>query len=451
MNARDPAGASVETADVVPVRPRSVVHGAVAAAGGIAFLASVAIVVLLEPFAHFVVPSALFVLGCTATVILALDFFWQRVYRRASTGLDFESDDPSWPRTFTKLAGLCVTLGLVAIAYRLLPQYRTGFFGDYWHALTLLAIPWAILAVPYFYFVDRKMAVPRDGYWHMAALVALRFREVDRGIVVQHLLGWAVKAFFLPLMWGFLCDDIRWLFLFGTQDVTNPWKAYDIAYRLIYLADVGIGTLGYITAFRLADTHIRSTEPTLLGWVVALACYDPLWSAVTYRYLSYGTGHSWSSWLAYHPYLAVLWGGGILALSAVYVWATVIFGARFSNLTNRGVITNGPFRFTKHPAYLSKNLSWWMLSVPFLPIDNGWDTIPRCAMLLGVNFIYFMRAKTEEWHMARDPDYVRYALWIEEHGLFRFVRRVPLLAHVGFRRPAPPGIGTPGGTPLRVD
>ena len=120
------------------------------------------------------------------------------------------------------------------------------------------------------------------------------------------------------------------------------------------------------------------------------------------------------------------------------MWATVIFGARFSNLTHRGIITNGPYRFTKHPAYLAKNLTWWMIAVPFLPVDNWSDTLPRCAMLLGVNLIYYMRAKTEEWHLARDADYVRYALWIEKHGLFRFLRRVPVVRRLGFHAPADP-------------
>ena len=171
-----------------------------------------------------------------------------------------------------------------------------------------------------------------------------------------------------------------------------------------------------------------------LGWIVALACYPPFWPAVSF-YLRYDTGYAWGAWLAYHPYLYVVWGTAILALEAVYVWATVIFGAHFSNLTNRGIITNGPYRFTKHPAYIAKNLTWWMIAVPFLPRDNLWDTLPRCAMLLGVNFIYYMRAKTEEWHLARDPDYVRYALWIEEHGLLRFLRRVPVVRRLGFRAP----------------
>ena len=39
-------------------------------------------------------------------------------------------------------------------------------------------------------------------------------------------------------------------------------------------------------------------------------------------------------------------------------------------------------------------------------------------MLLGVNGIYYMRAKCEERMLMDDPVYRQYAEWIAEHGLF---------------------------------
>ena len=420
--------------------PRSAVHAAVAGVAAIAFLASLAFVVAVRPFAHEAVPSAMLVIGLTTIAIFAVDIGWQRVHLRPSTGLDYRYDDPSWSRTLVKYVGLLASVGLVGAAYLLLPQYHDGSFGDYFHALRLVALPWAIVALPYFHFVDRHMREPRDGYWHMGQLAMLRFRAVDRRVIVQHLLGWAIKGFFMALMWTFLCDDLRWLFLFDFGSLASFPNAFQFLLRAIYLFDVGIGTLGYAMAFRVTDTHIRSAEPTMLGWIVALACYPPFWSTVTYRYLPYGTGYEWTAWLAHRPWLYAVWGSGILVLSGIYVWATVIFAARFSNLTNRGIITNGPYRFTKHPAYIAKNLSWWMISVPFMPRDTLWDALPRCAMLLAVNFIYYMRAKTEEWHLANDPEYVRYALWIERHGWLRFFRRAPIIGRpmFGFRAPAVP-------------
>ena len=48
--------------------------------------------------------------------------------------------------------------------------------------------------------------------------------------------------------------------------------------------------------------------------------------------------------------------------------------------------------------------------------------------------IYLLLPKTEEWHLSRDADYVRYAMWIYQHGLFRFLRRLPVLNRLAFRQ-----------------
>ena len=99
--------------------------------------------------------------------------------------------------------------------------------------------------------------------------------------------------------------------------------------------------------------------------------------------------------------------------------ATVVFGIRFSNLTYRGVLTNGPYRFTRHPAYLSKNLFWWCSVMPFLVTSgSAVDAIRNTFFLLVVNGIYYWRARTEEAHLlAEDPKYREYYDWMEENGL----------------------------------
>lgn len=415
--------------------PRSATHPAVAASGVIAFLGAIVALRLLRPFDDDVLHSAMFVIAVTTAAIFAVDLGWQKVHLRASTGLDLEHDDPSWPRTFVKFAGLLASIALVALAYCLVPEYHGDLYGNYRDFLRLLIVPWIALAIPYIYWVDRRMRQPRDGYWQMGMLVTMRWNALDRGVLVQHLLGWTIKGYFLALMFSYMCGDLKWLLLFDFGSLTAFASIYEFAYRFVFFLDVGIATLGYLMSFRLTDTHLRSAEPTLLGWAVTLACYEPFWSLVGRRYLPYDTGYPWGAWLAYRPALYAAWGSAILALSAIYVWATVSFGARFSNLTHRGIITSGPYRWTRHPAYLAKNLSWWMISVPFMPRGDVGETIARCAMLLGVNLLYYLRAKTEERHLSRDPAYVQYALWVEQHGLLRFVKRLPLLRHLAYRPP----------------
>ena len=73
------------------------------------------------------------------------------------------------------------------------------------------------------------------------------------------------------------------------------------------------------------------------------------------------------------------------------------------------IITSGPYRFTKHPAYLCKNLSWWLISMPFMLSSTWQDSLRHCAMLLLANAVYYWRAKTEEKHLLSDHNYQAYA------------------------------------------
>lgn len=148
---------------------------------------------------------------------------------------------------------------------------------------------------------------------------------------------------------------------------------------------------------------------------------------LSYEYATPG----WAHWLAGNSALLWVWGGLLVFLTAIYAWATVVFGIRFSNLTYRGVLTNGPYRFTRHPAYLSKNLFWWASVLPFLVTGGGFlEPLRNCIFLLAVNAIYYWRARTEEAHLlAEDPKYAEYHAWMEQHGLItaplaRLKRRV---------------------------
>jgi steroid 5-alpha reductase family enzyme len=113
----------------------------------------------------------------------------------------------------------------------------------------------------------------------------------------------------------------------------------------------------------------------------------------------------------------------------------VVFGLRFSNLTHRGIITNGPYRWLRHPAYVTKSLSWWLIAVPFVPVQGDiLEAVRLSALLLLLNGVYALRAWTEERHLRRDPAYVRYAEWIDQHGLAVRLRRLASVVSFGRRK-----------------
>ena len=408
--------------------PVSATHPAVAASMLGAFLAGAFLLWRFHPFANQVY-AAMALMGLTALGVYLPDLLWRQAWRQPSATLTRQPPQGSWSRTWTKFAGLLGSMGFVALLYGLLPEYANGgsFYGNYWSLLRTIVPVWLGLAVPYLFWVDAHMQQPEDNLWQFGRVVTGHWRGVDGRAVGQHLLGWLIKGFFLPLMFTYLCRDLTSLYGYKGGQLSSFKGIYDFLYFFLFFTDVGLVSVTYLLSLRVTDTHLRSSEPTMLGWVVALACYDPFWGLIGRQYLAYDNGLSWGAWLGNQPWLYGIWGTAILLLLAIYVWATVAFGGRFSNLTHRGIITSGPYCFTKHPAYWSKNLSWWLISVPFLVNDSVWVTLRHCTLLLMLNGIYFLRAKTEERHLSLDPDYVQYARWIDRHGLLRALNRWPLV------------------------
>ena len=414
-------------------RPPSATHAFVALSGLAGFIVALAILFEARPFSN-TIASAFFLLTTVAGCVFAVDLIWGKAYRRPSAGLDVSRWRPSAARAMVKFIGLLASVGFVAGLYALFPEYYGSFYTRYFEAMKWLAPVVLTLAIPYIFCVDALMIAPEDGLWQFGAFVLLRFREVDFAKLWQHLLSWLVKGFFLALMFSYLCQDLDTFLASPALEFDNYKSLYDFSYTSIYFVDISFTTAGYIFSLRLTDTHFRSTEPTFLGWAVALVCYEPFWSLIGTNYLAYDPGHPWGDILQDHPIFYDVWGSVILALVALYAWATVIFGCRFSNLTHRGIITNGPYRFTKHPAYISKNLSWWLISLPFLS-GGGAQALQGSVLLLMLNGVYAMRAWTEERHLSQDPTYAAYARWIEEHGVFRSLGRARAKAAAYLARP----------------
>ncbi|MGE3623383.1 MAG: isoprenylcysteine carboxylmethyltransferase family protein [Bdellovibrionales bacterium] len=405
------------TSERTVTRPVTATSPFVAACGVGAFLAAIIALKVFHPPYH-IAYLALFVMAVTALGVFIPDVLINKIHLRMR-GSNLAHHRPSWGRTFTKFAGLLGGLGFIGLGYGLFPEYQGSFYVSYYKMLKVVLPPMIVLALPYIYWVDARMAEPRDGMWHMGCLVTFRWREMEWPRVVQYLLGWLVKGYFLPLMFTYVCNDLR-KFIYTDMTRLQGFKMYfDFLFDTFYFIDVAICACGYLFAMVLMDTQIRSTEPTLVGWGVALLCYEPFWSLIGRQYIAYDPGKGWGDFFQYNYGLYVLWGCLILVLTIIYVWATVAFGMRFSNLTHRGIITSGPYRWVKHPAYLSKNLSWWLISMPFIAHNgNASECLRHSALLLMLNFVYYMRAKTEERHLSRDPVYVQYSAWIKENGLF---------------------------------
>jgi protein-S-isoprenylcysteine O-methyltransferase Ste14 len=274
--------------------------------------------------------------------------------------------------------------------------------------------------------MDRHQRETDDAYLVWARLLFRGERPSSWRPVREMMAGWMVKAFFLPLMTVYLSTNADHLSASLTTALDAPFSlaSFRFMYDLSFAMDLMFGTVGYLCTFRILDSHVRSAEPTTLGWLVAIICYQPFWSLISSQYIHYEGSVFWDNWLISLPIVRIVWGTVIVALLLCYALSTISFGLRFSNLTNRGIITSGPYRLTKHPAYIAKNLSYWMITVPFIE-PLGWKVaVMHCAALIAVNLLYFIRAKTEERHLMNDPEYRAYAEWIARNGMVAKLTRI---------------------------
>ena len=361
------------------------------------------------------------VLAC-GTPMLICSILCDRVHRRPSTGIDWERPlrplSKSLDISLVKLTGLWTTWVLIAVLYCIGRWYWRG---QYLFAMETMA--WAVpaallLSIPYVVWIDRRLVEPRDGAYAFGQMV-LNLGPPDREALYEHLRSWGVKGFFTAFMIsivpGNFADVVRPA---ASEILANPVTLSRWLISVMFLVDVAFATFGYLMTFRVLDAHIRTANPYAAGWMAALICYPPFLLMSDGGPLDYHPAtQDWTFWLNGHPLLLTLMGIMLVLLTAIYAWATVAFGLRFSNLTNRGIITNGPYRWSKHPAYLSKNIFWWLSTLPFLATSGSLIDMARNSVILAmINGVYYWRARTEERHLMADPAYQSYADWMRRHA-----------------------------------
>lgn len=368
--------------------------------------------------------SALLAMVLAGFAMAAWSVLIEKVHRRPSTGVDWSRPRPLSAVvevSVTKLAGLWATWILIGAFYALGRWYWDGNYLFAMRVIATAALPLFVLSIPYVLWLDRYLVEPRDHAWHFGAMLIGR-EPWDGEEVKRHWRAWLIKGFFGAFMISILPAGFAAVVEADLGAAAgDPVRFGTLLFELLFVIDVQIGTVGYLFTLRPLDAHIRSGNPFLAGWLAALICYPPFVYAfmgqggvIQYEYQTAG----WGYWIGGHPALLWLWAGWLAFLTAAYAWATVAFGMRFSNLTYRGVLTNGPYRFTRHPAYLSKNLFWWCSAMPFLVTTGSLpEAIRNTVFLACVSGIYYWRARTEEAHlMAEDAKYREYHAWMAEHG-----------------------------------
>ena len=276
-----------------------------------------------------------------------------------------------------------------------------------WADLRIVAVAYLLLLPLYYATFSDDHTVKCRRFWQGLFALPHRRPTPDEAVAFRAI---AVKAIFSPVMVVCLQSQARELTT-NAEAFLSFGKFFPYGYFAIYhglfVVDVMVFAVGYGVEHPWLRNEIRSVEPTLLGWLAALLCYPPL-ALLTSNALP---RFSLELPLFRSPTFQVATAVAMLLCIGVYAWATVALGFRASNLTNRGIVTTGPYRWLRHPAYVAKNISWWIGATPLLigfARSNPWGLVLAIVGTAAWSAIYVLRALTEERHLGSDPDYQAY-------------------------------------------
>jgi len=380
-------------------------------------------------------PYLFLLYACLLTVFQT--FFEYLFFKRTSVLARWKIRRPvSLKRVAYKEITFFVTIGVIAFFYWLFPVYHSRMFTtEYFPFLKCLVPLMIILSIPYFCLMDKIDEEPDDVYYKIGYAIAHFKKTLTRFEFSNYVRIWLVKAFWLALMQPAATNHIDWLMgLISDISVKDLTITVLGASTFCFFIDLAYASTGYLMNLKILNSQTRTAEPSLFGWVVAVMCYWPFWGVLFYPYFFKYTKFNWQQIIPEQNPIWWIWFTMIIVLELLYALATVAAGIRFSNLTYRGLWNTGLYKYTKHPAYVFKNISWWLISVPFMaqPFSKAFRL---CLLLFANNIIYYLRARTEERHLSHYPEYVEYAQMMNDKSIFRWVAKLlPFLKYKALQK-----------------
>lgn len=333
------------------------------------------------------------------------------------------------------LAGLAMLIGV----WSTLAEYQRAYYRPFFNILPFILTLAPLISAVFILAACRVLGPSVQGGYQLGLVVLGRFRDVKWYLVRDEVIVWLIRGFFLPINF---CELVWTIGLFRGRELSllnGPWGMSEYYILLMIYAVILAAIIpGYLFGSRLIRTETTAVSHSWFDWMVTLACYLPFSTAVMMNWFNYSPNvprflpwlQPWVVNLQNIPVLFVTVGGIIIVLWLVHLWSEAQFGLRSSNLSNRGIITTGPYRFCKHPIYASKCVVWLLIWMPFVSGVNLLDDIRLTVLWMCVSGIYLFRALAEERLLSADPAYVAYALWIDKHGMFsKLSTLVPQLSY----------------------
>ena len=255
-----------------------------------------------------------------------------------------------------------------------------------------------------------------------------------------------IKVFFGTLMVKFLCNNISIInyniFVLKYTILTeitnydihtvlsiisrNGNFFYKFALTILFSVDIFFFAIGYLTEMAVLKNKIRTVDTNILGIIFCLMCYPPFNKTTT---VFLGWHQDDNSLIMEGQTTTLIWILRFFAIFflTIYALSSMALGTKASNLTNRGTVSRFPYNIVRHPAYISKNIFWFLTLIPIL-INNfnapnfTWRHYIFSTGLIILSYmlwlsVYYFRAITEERHLMQDPEYQEYAKKVK----YRFI------------------------------
>lgn len=343
----------------------------------------------------------------------------------------YEPIKPFWQSGFWRGFSLILLVGSFVFLYTHHPYYLNP---DFERARENIFKPgWLIflfLVFPYTYFTLRFNYRRRDDFRDPSIIFFVLLKRFGLALAVRDhtqitgllkvkrfnnfLLTCGVKGFFLPLMSMFIFHHISTvmnLLARASTPMEGVQMAHwflDLIYNALFIVDTGMALVGYGLELKWLGNKTKSVEPTAFGWIVAIMCYPPF-NSVSGIYFPLNDVQE--LYIPFTEEQKIFVRIIIVLLYTVFVWGTLALGVRFSNLSNKGIVARGPYKFIRHPAYAAKNIAWWFEHLQYM---KGFKNF---LPLVCWNIVYTLRALTEERHLMKDPEYKAYCKKVK----YRFI------------------------------
>lgn len=337
-----------------------------------------------------------------------------------------------------KWLGTQLGFAVALFGWWLLADFHNNYYKPFFEVVQAMGLLFPLITAACIFYTEWRVGPADEKNLHMGLLAMGRVREVNWTFIRDDLLGWLVKGIFLPV------NFCEFTYILGRLHNMEPALTtgnfvlmHNFVLTALYGIIVGAIVPGYLFSARLFDTQMRAVDSSWFGWTITMVCYSPFVYGVFTAWFNYNPVtpnpiwmKPWAVLAEQTPLLLYLLGAIIVFCEFFHLWGEAIFGNRASNLSHRGIITNGPFRFTKHPVYVAKCFGWLFIWLPFLMGKNFLSDIRLTLCWVGVCGVYYLRAWVEERLLSRDPVYVDYGLWMDKHGTFAFMGRlIPVFSY----------------------